>query len=150
MQSSAIETQQEHTARTSYQGHRWRSLNEYWLPRPEPRLVLNHCIIHVGTNYYFFTSSCSRVRSRHLVRRTGADESNPVRLFPIRILQESTKDLTTRLWKANVSFSNNVDWEDVGDLQKGMTSNHTQKALQTFSPTFNNFVRESVGEDFAW
>jgi len=45
----------------------------------------------------FFTSSCSRVRSRRLVRRTGADESNPVRLFPIRILQESTKDLTTRL-----------------------------------------------------
>ena len=46
-------TQQEHTARTSYQGHRWRPWNEYWLPRPEPRLVPNHCIIHVGTNYYF-------------------------------------------------------------------------------------------------
>jgi len=36
------------------------------------------------------------------------------------------------------------------DLEKRMTSNNGQKALQTFSPTFDDLVREPVGKDFAW
>jgi len=36
------------------------------------------------------------------------------------------------------------------NLEKRMTSNNAQEALQTFSPTLDNLVRKSVGKDFAW
>ena len=84
-------------------------------------------------------------------RTSGAEPpaSQPLTLVPIRVLQECTKHFAPRLAMRSSAPTIIPERGQKTNLQQRMSSNNTQKPLQSLSPALNHLIRESIRKYFS-